>query len=286
MPGKEIYPLKETAYNTIKRQLVPNVDFPVITAIDPSMGTKGDLLEIDGDNFDQQGTIVHFGIKERLAKVLNENLLKVKVPYLGNLPLTINVFLSTGAGFSNLFPFSYTPPTPIISSLIPSIGPAETLVQINGKNFFGSQVSVNLGSRVIPGQIISRKMIEFYVADIGEGGAVLPVSVTTETGTSNSLNYTYSSGPPVISEIVPSKSTVGSKIIIFGKFFVNYQTQVNFGSTSVEANVISFESLSVIVPNLHPGNLDITVSTPLGTSNSLPFVVTPTIVSPNEVRGL
>jgi uncharacterized protein YhjY with autotransporter beta-barrel domain len=107
---------------------------------------------------------------------------------------------------------------------------------------------------------------------VGSAG-VVDVTVTTAGGTSGTsaadqFTYTASQSAPTVTSISPSSGSIdsGPQVTITGTNFTD-ATAVNFGSTSTTAfTVSSATTILVWAPGGTPGTVDVTVTTPVGTS--------------------
>jgi hypothetical protein len=120
------------------------------------------------------------------------------------------------------------------------------------------------------------------------GKGIVDVTVTTPGGTSatgSADRFRYAS-PPTVSDVSPGKGPTGggTTVAITGTNFTE-ATAVKFGSTSASFTVVSATSIAATSPVQAAGAVDVTVTTPGGTSalsSADVFKVTPTVtgVSP------
>src|SRR5262249_54284829 len=126
------------------------------------------------------------------------------------------------------------------------------------------------------------------------------VTVSTASGTSNSVQFTVNPGAPTLASISPSSGTQGTNVpvTLSGTNFVSGATTIAIsgsGVTGSAVTVVSETSITAtftISPSAASGTRSITVNTALGTSNAISFTVnvqpSPAIssVSPNSgVQG-
>jgi hypothetical protein len=139
-----------------------------------------------------------------------------------------------------------------------------------GTNLVGA-TAVDFGST--PGTIDSVNSEHAIVVTSPPGTAgTVNVTVTTPAGTSPVSppgdQFTYVSNAPTIQSLSPDRGSTngGTKVTIFGNDLLG-ATAVDFGSapgTAIE--VFSSKSLQVTVPAGTAGTVDVTVTTPNGTS--------------------
>ncbi|WP_460504358.1 IPT/TIG domain-containing protein, partial [Hymenobacter agri] len=110
-------------------------------------------------------------------------------------------------------------------------------------------------------------------ATVPAGATTGPVTVTTPAGASNGLTFTVTTPAPVISSLSPTSGTVGTSVVITGTGFTG-ATAVSFNGTAATFTVNSGTQITATVP---PGTItgNVTVTTPGGTSNAVPFTVLP-----------
>jgi hypothetical protein len=82
---------------------------------------------------------------------------------------------------------------PVLSSLDPSSGAAGQSVVISGANFLSGEgeIIARFGGRTAPTRCSDQTSCSVTVPVLAGSPSVIPVTVTTETGTSNVLNFTY-----------------------------------------------------------------------------------------------
>jgi hypothetical protein len=189
--------------------------------------------------------------------------------------------------FKEVTPLVPQPPT--VTSIAPSYGPHSggTRVAITGKNF-DAAVTVWFGSvevedvTVESGQTIS--------ATAPEGAGTVDVTVENEeedtSASTPADRFTYE---PVVTSLTPNEgpTTGGTSVTIGGGNLIE-ASAVKFGSVSAASfTVNSDESITATAPPETEGTVDVTVTSPWGTSAIGPgdrFTFTPMVtgVSPNS----
>ncbi|GGO99703.1 hypothetical protein GCM10012280_66770 [Wenjunlia tyrosinilytica] len=106
------------------------------------------------------------------------------------------------------------------------------------------------------------------------GSGTVNVTVTTPGGTSNGVPYTYNA-VPVITGLSPNggSNAGGTPVTITGTDFTG-ATLVKFGSVSVSFTPVSATQITTAAP-AGSGTVNVTVTTPGGTSNGAAFTYNP-----------
>ncbi|WP_241843883.1 IPT/TIG domain-containing protein [Streptomyces fradiae] len=112
------------------------------------------------------------------------------------------------------------------------------------------------------------------VAPAGSPGPVA-VTVTTPGGTSNSLTYTWAPAA-VLSDAVPAAGpTSGGTIVTLTGSGLTLTGTVAFGGDSAAFTVVSDTLATAVSPPGAAGTVAVTVTTPGGTSNGVPYTYVP-----------
>ena len=141
-----------------------------------------------------------------------------------------------------------------------------TTVTITGTNFV-SGATVHFGSKA--GTSVNVQSATTLTAVAPAGSGTVDVTVSTPGGpstTSSADQYAY--GPPSVSAVNPvtGPTTGGNTVTITGTNFVSGAT-VDFGSNAgTSVNVQSSTTLTAVAPAGSDGTVDVTVSTPGGSS--------------------
>lgn len=163
---------------------------PYLTSISPDQAGKGATIEILGDQFASSPPVVNFTLNFDTITVapffITNNALNVVVPDLGDENTDYSVTVTSDLGTSNNLVLHYAA-APTITALTPNNAFANTYIQIQGKNFTDIS-TVNFGSSPVTAIFRSENILSVLVPP---GSGVVPVSVTTPGGTTQSLNFTY-----------------------------------------------------------------------------------------------
>lgn len=159
---------------------------------------------------------------------------------------------------------------PAVTAISPSNGPVAggTSVTITGANFTGA-TSVRLGSINATSFTVNSATSITATAPVGAG--TVDVTVTTAGGTSPvspADQFTYNLPVPTVISVSPNTgpTTGGTVVAISGTNFTG-TTSVKFGSSNATSfTVISATQINAIAPRGSLGTIDVTVTTPSGTS--------------------
>jgi hypothetical protein len=159
---------------------------------------------------------------------------------------------------------------PTVTSVTPNSGPAGTTVTITGSGFTGA-TQVLFGFTTPPFAVVSDTEI-MTVSQMAPAGQV-DVQVTTPEGTSEATmadKFTNTSGTgtiPTVTSLTPNTGPVSGNtpVTITGSGFTG-ATNVQFGANSPPFTVVSDSEITTTSPMAPPGQVDVQVTTPAGTS--------------------
>ena len=171
-------------------------------------------------------------------------------------------------GFHDL---TYGEPTPNVTSVEPNTGSqnGETTVTIAGTNF-GEASAVDFGGN--PAKSFTVNPAGTSITAVSPAGTgTVHVTVTTAAGTSapdSASQFTYAP-PPAVTKVAPSKGPAAgeSTVTITGTNF-HEATTVDFGATPAKSFTVNpaGTSITAVSPAATTGTVDVTVTTPYGTS--------------------
>ncbi|MEU9246766.1 IPT/TIG domain-containing protein [Streptomyces sp. NPDC048385] len=173
---------------------------------------------------------------------------------------------------------------PVVTSVSPSQGSSAggTTVTINGSGLTGA-VAVRFGSALATNVVVVSDTQITATTPAGTG--TVNVTVTGPGGTSTqNVAFTYTPVPaPSITSLVPSSgTTAGGTTVVINGSNLSGATLVLFGASPGAITNVTPTQVTVITP-AGSGTVNVTVTTPGGVSNPLPytytFVPAPTISS-------
>jgi alpha-tubulin suppressor-like RCC1 family protein len=245
--------------------------FPGVTGVNPVSGPTagGTSVTITGINL-TGATAVKFGTVAATSFVVNSGMSITAVAPAGT--GTVDVTVTTPAGTSAPGIADHFTYGPTVSALNPSSGVAAggTTVAITGTNLTEAS-AVHFGADSATSFTINSATSITAVSPAGAG--TVDVTVTTPEGTSPSVpadEFTYIP-LPAVTGLTPTTGveTGGTAVTIFGSNFTG-ATSVKFGqSNAASFTVRSASEIAAVSP---PGTetVDVTVTTPGGTSSTVP----------------
>ncbi|WP_405718347.1 IPT/TIG domain-containing protein [Streptomyces sp. NBC_00046] len=241
---------------------------PVITTSSPSSGAAGTVVALTGTGFTGATAVTFGGTPSASFTVVSATQITANAPAGAG---TLQVTVTTPDGTSNGVGFTYTIPTPTISSLAPNQGSADggTLVTLTGTGFTGA-TSVHFGAVAAAFTTVSATQAT-AVAPAGSAGTV-NVTITTPGGTSTGIPYAYLA-VPVLGSVNPAQGPLagGNSISLSGTGLTG-TTSVRFGTgAAISFTVVSATQVTAVTPTGVPGPVPVTVTTPGGTSAQAVF---------------
>ncbi|MGQ4516807.1 IPT/TIG domain-containing protein [Streptomyces sp. DW26H14] len=183
----------------------------------------------------------------------------------GAVPVTV----TTPGGTTGPVYFFYLT-APSLLSATPAQGPAsgDTSVTLRGADLTGT-TSVMFGATPAPAFTVDSPTQ--ITAVTPAGGGTVQVAVVTPAGSSNPVAFTYVPAP-LLSGLSPGQGPVdpGAVITLTGSGLTT-ATAVRFGAAPAAFTVLSDTTITASAPAGPAGTVLVTVTTPGGTSNSLPY---------------
>ncbi|WAP55073.1 IPT/TIG domain-containing protein [Streptomyces sp. S465] len=254
---------------------------PVVTSISPTQGAPagGTFVTLTGSGF-TGATAVRFG--PNLATdvvVVSAAQITARTPA-GSGTVKVTVTGPTGTSTQNVF-FTYTTvAAPVLTSLSPTSGPTTggNTVTLTGTNLAGA-TQVLFGPN--PATILTNTPTQITVTAPAGPPSSVNVTVTTPSGTSNPLPYTYTPTPtPTLTTLNPTSGpTTGGNTVTLTGTNLTGATSVTFGLNPATILTNSGTQITVSAPAGPPSSVNVTVTTPGGTSNPLPYfyIAAPTV---------
>ncbi|MFR9750626.1 IPT/TIG domain-containing protein [Nocardia sp. 004] len=250
---------------------------PTITAVFPTSGppSGGNYVVITGTGFVGPTTVYFGGTATTFTQDNPSQITALAPPGSG----TVQVTVVNSGGVSNGVPYTYgapPPPTlPTLTAIAPTSGPTTggNLVVLTGTNLTGA-TAVTFG--VNPATSFTVDSDTQITATAPPGAAnTIGVTVTTPAGTSAPIAYTYIA-PPVAPTLLALNPDVGPSfgnnvVVLIGTGFTG-ATAVDFGGNPATSFTVDSDSqITATTPFLPAGAFAVTVTTPGGTSNPLPY---------------
>ncbi len=183
---------------------------------------------------------------------------------------------------------------PTVTAIVANSGTnlGGTPVTISGTNFTGA-TSVTIGGNPATNVTVSNATTITATTPAGTGSNV-PVVVTTPAGASPAANlYSYVAvPPPTVTAVSPNHGSAagGTSITITGTNFTGASAVTIGGSAAQFVNVVSATSITAVIPAHAAGVVDLTVTTPAGTSatsaaDQFTYVAAPAVTTVSPATG-
>ncbi|HTQ68510.1 MAG TPA: kelch repeat-containing protein [Solirubrobacteraceae bacterium] len=241
---------------------------PMVTKLKPTSGFAGATVTITGKNLTGAAEVKFGATPSPSINVSSSTTMTAVVPPGTG---TVDVTVTTPGGTSSATTadrFTYTPP-PTVTKLKPTSGAEAggTTIAITGTGFTGA-TAVRFGAAPATNFTVNSATAITAVSPPGVGTVHVTVSNPTGPSTpSTSDEFTYV--PPLtVTGVSPTSGPVdgGTAVTITGEHLTG-ATTVKFGSTSAASfKVNSATSISTVSPAGAAGTVDVTVTTPNGTS--------------------
>jgi hypothetical protein len=250
---------------------------PAVTSLSATSGrTAGaSVITLTGSGFTGASGVAFGNTAAAAFTVNSDTQLTVVVP--ASAAGTWDVTVTGPGGTSALASadrYTYTAASaPTVTSLATTSGSTAggTVVSITGTNF-GAATGVSFGTLAAASfSVISATQI--VAVSPAQAAGTVDVTVATPTGTSavsstDHFSYTAATGPAVTGVSPATGSTAGGTVVtVTGSGFTG-ATGVAFGTVAASFTVYADGSLVAIAPAQAAGTVDITVTTPSGTSGT------------------
>jgi hypothetical protein len=268
---------------------------PYVTGVTPSLGptSGGQAVTITGTGF-TGATVVDFGTAAATSVVVvsaTEITAKTPAGTAGTVDVTVTTSVSKSVT-NPLDQYTYVP-APTVTVVSPNAGPTAggATVTITGTNFTGATL-VDFGTTAATNLVVV-SATEITVTDPAENAGVVNVIVTTPGGTSATSTadqFTYDA-LPIITGVNPASGPLagGTSVTISGSNLAG-ATAVDFGANPATITGITANSISVTDPAGAAGTVNVSVTTPGGTSvistsDQFTYANLPTVTSVIPIVG-
>ena len=242
---------------------------PVVSGVSPSQGPAagGTAVTITGSNFTGASAVSFGGTPAASFTVASAAAITATTPAgSGTEDVTVTTARGTSAtGSAGRYTFV---PAPTITGISPSSGPAAggTSVTIAGTNLSGA-VAVSFGASAAASFVVNSATQITTTSPAGTG--TVNVTATTTGGTSatgSADQYTYVSAPTVTGISPASGPASGGTSVEITGAELSGASAVKFGTTAATAFTVQSSTRIVVVAPAGSGTVDVTVTTPGGTS--------------------
>jgi len=254
------------------------VALPAVTLVSPTSGTTagGTSVVVTGTGFTGANN-VKFGTTANVTGTMTvDSATQITVTSPAHVAGLIDITVTTPNGTSPTGAadrFTFVAP-PAVTGVSPIVGTTAggTSVVVTGSGFTGAN---NVMFGIVPnatGTMVVNNDGQITVTSPAQGAATIDITVTTPYGTSPTLaadHFTYSL-PPAVTGVSPTSgsNTGGTTVIVTGSGFTG-ANNVKFGTTAnaTGAMVVNNDNQITVTSPAHAvGTIDITVTTPIGTS--------------------
>ncbi len=256
-----------TSAGKLFKFLVPEI---TMTSITPDKGVAGDIVTINGKNFNENvyNNLVQFNDVVAEVKSATTTQLEVIVPEGRS---TVNVTVSIGRNKTAALPFIYTVNKTTIVGITPASAFAGDEVTISGTFKSPTEENVVLfGSE--QARITASSDSELSVI-VPSGSGIVDVVVSSADDSSEPWKFQYATVR--LAELSPTRAEACDTLTITGNGFdpTVANNKVYFGQSVGEVVAATANQLRVVVPQFSDDNADVSVSAVVngGTSNVLPF---------------
>ena len=257
-----------------------NCSPPTVTVVSPSTGTSagGTTVTITGTHF-TGATAVDFGATAAASFGVNSDTQITAVSPVGSagtVDITVTTPCATSAtSIADEFTYTGTLPPPTVTAINPTHGPETggTAVTITGTNFVsGTGLAAYMGATSYPCTnvtFVSSTTITAVTPAHPTGTTTVGIkNPDGQQGFSSTPLYTYDPAPaPTVTSLSVTSGPVegGTSVTITGTNFTG-ATVVAFGAASANFIVVSAVQITATSPAHVSGVVDVTVTTPNGTS--------------------
>ena len=244
---------------------------PQVTGVAPNSGSTlgGTSVVISGAGFTGAAAVAFGATAAANFNIDSDTQITATSPASTAGTVDISVTGATGtSSASGADRFSFAVPTPAVTAISPSSGPAAggTNVTVTGTSLSGA-TAVTFGTT--GATFIVNSDTDISATSPGGTGTV-DVLVTTPAGTSaadSADQFTYVTAIPTITSVAPQSGDPagGTSVVITGSGFTG-ATAVAFGPTAAPGSAVNSDTQITATSPPGTGTVDITVTTPAGTS--------------------
>jgi len=278
---------------------------PTLASISPNSGLRGSavFVTLTGTGFTAAGTTVNVaapagGLTITGVTVVNPTTITATFTTGGGATIgPRSIFVTTPGG--NTGDVTYTVTGPVLTSIIPVSGPRGTAVPVtlNGSGLTGTTaVNVSGGGATASAVTVvsANEVTATLTIGAGAGATARNVTVTAPGGTSNAVTFTVTVPPvPTLTSVAPPNGVRGTsfQVTLTGTNFTTRGTTVNVSGGGVGVSAVTVGDPQTITATFTIstgaalGAHNVSVTTPGGTSNTVPFTVqgaTITQINPNS----
>ena len=273
---------------------------PTLTSISPNFGLRGTTVPVTltGTGFTAAGTTVNItapanGVTVGPVTVVNATTITTSITsVIGSALGQRFISVVTPGGATGTVPFTVTGPA--LTSIAPVTGAANTTVPVTlfGSGLTGTTAITVSGTGitvtgltvVAPGNQVNAN----FVIAAGTALTARNVTVNAPGGTSNAVTFTVFALPvPTLTSIAPASGVLGTAVpVTLTGTNLTGATAVTVSGTGVTVSnrvvqtATSVTATFTIAATAAPGARTVTITTPGGTSNTVPFTLQGATLTP------
>ena len=272
-----------------------NPPAPALASIAPASGAQGASVPvtITGTNLTGAALNLPAGVTTSAAPVVSATQITATFVIAATAIGPQNITVTTAGGTSAAVVFTVNLPPPALASITPASGlqGASLPVTITGTNLTGAALTLPAGVTTSAAPVVTATQITatFVIAATAATGPQ-NITVTTAGGTS-AVVFTVNPPLATLASIAPASGVAGASVpvTITGTSLAG-ATAINAGAGITVSNLVVVSSTQItatfgIAAAAAQGSVNITVTTPAGTTNAVVFNVLPpppTITSTNS----
>ncbi|MFE7745986.1 beta strand repeat-containing protein [Nocardia sp. NPDC057455] len=255
---------------------------PTITSLSPTAGptTGNNNVTITGTGFTFVTTVRFGTVATTFTVDSTTQITAIAPPGAGTVPVTV---ITSPGGTSNGVPYTYAG-VPSLAGVSPSQGPTSggNTVTLTGTNLTAT-TAVTFGATPASSFTVNSATQITAVAPPGTG--TVQITATTPGGTSNGVSYSYVPVPALTSAVPSSGPAAGGTTVTLTGTNLTGATAVTFGATPASSFTVNSATQITAVAPPGAGTVQVTATTPGGTSNGVSYTYTPVPALTSAVPG-
>ncbi|HEV2483633.1 MAG TPA: FG-GAP-like repeat-containing protein [Puia sp.] len=237
---------------------------PVITSFQPTSGTYGDTITIQGTSLTQASSVMFGSVAALSFTILSDTVITAIVGE----GASGNVAVIASSDTALLSGFTYIqPPALAVSGFSPASAATGTTITITGSGFLNTPYVTFGGTAASNVHVVNDSVLTATIA----GGSTGYVAVQAFNGTDSVSGFTFIASnappPPVLTSFAPLTGATGTPITLDGRHLSSV-TNVTFGDVPASSfQIVSDSVIIAVVGNGASGEVSVTSG---NTGDSLP----------------
>jgi subtilase family serine protease len=215
---------------------------PIISSFNPTSGSVGTVVTVTGSGFTSLTAASINGYPAAFT-FMNDTTVTLTVPAGASTgPIHIKTAVGLAASSTNVIVLP-TPSAPVIASFSPPAGPSGTVVTIMGSGFTGL-TAVSLDGYPAAFTFVNDGDVTFTVPGGAGTGAI---HIKTPYGLGSSTPSFTVTGPPVVSNFLPTSGPVGTVVTVSGSGFTGI-TAASVGGYPAVYTFVNDGTVTLTIP--------------------------------------